>query len=204
VSPIRSNIEDVATPFDGELCDCTEEGSDGFDDLTLKFNKQEIIEALENNNDILKGGDTLILTLTGEFLDGTPFELEDCIIITPVGGGRKAPAAGSDHGTPIRVELYQNIPNPFTKLTAVSYKLPSMDPASSIPHHVSLKIYDLSGRVVRTLVDEEQGTGYYTILWDGRDNRGERVVPGIYFTRMVAVDGQVEVFTSIKKIILLK
>jgi hypothetical protein len=197
VSPIRSNIEDVATPFDGELCDCTEEGSDGFDDLTLKFNKQEIIEALRNDNDAFNRGDTLILTLTGELLDGTPFELEDCIIITPVGGGKKAPAAGTEPTAPIRFELFQNIPNPFTQLTAISYQLQA-------PSFTTLKVYDLSGRVVRTLVDEEQEAGYYTILWDGRDNRGERVVPGLYFTRMVSRIGQINDFSRTRKIVILR
>ena len=80
VSPLRSNLEDVATPFDGELCECHELGSDGSEDLTLKFDTQAIVDALGPVND----GDEVVLTLTGELLDGTPIEGEDCAVV--IGG----------------------------------------------------------------------------------------------------------------------
>jgi hypothetical protein len=77
VRPIRSDYEDVATPFDGELCDCHELGADGFEDLTLKFEKQEIVSAIEPVSD----REELVLTLTGELFDGTPIEGQDCVVI---------------------------------------------------------------------------------------------------------------------------
>ena len=75
VAPIRSSLEDVATPVDGDECECTTEAGDGIDDLTLKFKTQEIISALGE----VVNGETLVLTLTGELLDGTPIEGADCI-----------------------------------------------------------------------------------------------------------------------------
>ena len=65
-------------------------------------------------------------------------------------------------------------PNPFTTFTTICYSI-------STRGGVSMKIYDLSGRVVKTLVNGEQEQGYYTIRWDGTDNRGERLSSGIYF-----------------------
>lgn len=77
VPPIRFDIEDVATPFDGEPCDCHEDGSDGYLDLTLKFDTQEIVDALGS----VANGEERELYLTGELLDGTPLVGSDCIRI---------------------------------------------------------------------------------------------------------------------------
>ena len=52
--------------------------------------------------------------------------------------------------------------------------------------HVSLRVYDVSGRLVRTLVDGEKGAGYHTAVWDGRDDAGTEVASGVYFCRMEA------------------
>ena len=80
VAPIRSGYDDVAGPFAGDLCGCTEAGPDGFLDLDLKFSTPEVIDALLP----LTRGDR-VLTLTGTLLDGTEFEGQDCVML--VGGG---------------------------------------------------------------------------------------------------------------------
>ena len=78
VAPIRSNYEDVAAPvIDGEECECTTEGPDGYLDLTLKFETEDIVEALGE----VVNGEVLVLTITGELLDGTSVEGADCIRI---------------------------------------------------------------------------------------------------------------------------
>jgi DNA-binding beta-propeller fold protein YncE len=87
VSPLRSAIEDVAAPFASDIQDpperddCTTDGPDGFTDLTLKFDTQAIVAALGAVND----GDVLVLTLTGELLDGTPIEGQDVVWIKQKG-----------------------------------------------------------------------------------------------------------------------
>ncbi len=83
VDPIRSAIEDVATPVANRQddCDCTTDGPDGFDDLTLKFDTQAIVAALGAVND----GDEVKLTITGNFNDGTPITGLDCVIIKKKG-----------------------------------------------------------------------------------------------------------------------
>jgi probable HAF family extracellular repeat protein len=82
VEPLRNSLEDVAAPAsDVNDCNCTEDGPDGLLDLTLKFDTQEIVEAIGDVND----GDVVILELTGVLYDPVPYETPiegaDCIII---------------------------------------------------------------------------------------------------------------------------
>jgi len=86
IAPIRSNLEDVATPFEPFVCkvdpyDCSELGPDGFTDLTLKFKTQEIVSALGEVDD----GDVLVLELTGECNDGGSIIGEDIVVIIKQG-----------------------------------------------------------------------------------------------------------------------
>lgn len=86
VAPIRSAFEDVATPFESlngeaDASNCTDEGSDGFMDLTLKFRTQEIVAALGGVQD----GEVLILTLTGILQDGGFIQGEDVVVILKKG-----------------------------------------------------------------------------------------------------------------------
>lgn len=78
VNAIRCGFEDVAAPLlEASDCTCTEDGADGFLDLTLKFKTQDIAAMLGQ----VTHGDELILTLTGKLYDGTPIEGADCVII---------------------------------------------------------------------------------------------------------------------------
>lgn len=88
--------------------------------------------------------------------------------------------------------VFQNYPNPTSSATRIKYSLPQKG-------KVTLKIYNEAGQLVRTLVDGEKKLGEYTILWDGRNNRGEKVVSGSYFYQIEA--GK---YRSSKKMILMK
>jgi len=89
VSPLRSNLEDVATPFSPftgkEGCsDCTDEGLDGFLDLTLKFDAQKVVAALGDITD----GECLVLSLNGNLMEGaggTAIVGEDVVVILQKG-----------------------------------------------------------------------------------------------------------------------
>jgi flagellar hook assembly protein FlgD len=65
--------------------------------------------------------------------------------------------------------------------------------------YASLRIYDVSGRLVRTLVDGSLGKGVHELLWDGRDDNGDILASGVYFYRFVLDD-----FEKTKKMILLR
>jgi len=95
---------------------------------------------------------------------------------------------------PTIFSLAQNYPNPFNATTAISYQLSGVS-----PHHTTLKVYNIAGQKVRTLVDEEQAPGYYSVSWDGRDGLGTEVSSGIYFYRLQAGS-----YAEIRKMVLLK
>jgi hypothetical protein len=99
VAPILSGLEDVATPFAGDLCGCNEVGPDGFLDLTLKFRAQDFIDAIAP----LQHGER-VLTLTGTLLDGTEIEGQDCIIVVGGGGSGGRPEAVQRRSTSRGVE----------------------------------------------------------------------------------------------------
>ena len=79
----HSVFADVATPFSGELCDCHELDGDGILDLSMKFKSNEVVSALDLNS--LPNGALVDLTLSGILLDGTPFAVNDCIRLVPLG-----------------------------------------------------------------------------------------------------------------------
>ena len=89
--------------------------------------------------------------------------------------------------------LYQNSPNPFNPTTTIRFDV------ARGGGMVTLQIFDVSGRLVRTLVDATEGEGQKSVEWDGRDDRGEKAATGIYFYRLTAPG-----FTQTRKMVLLK
>lgn len=75
---------------------------------------------------------------------------------------------------PGRLNLNQNLPNPFTEKTVISYHVAAQG-------KLTLKIYDITGKKIITLVNEEKTTGTHTVQWDGTDSQGKRVPSGTYF-----------------------
>jgi hypothetical protein len=88
--------------------------------------------------------------------------------------------------------LFQNTPNPFNPTTTIKYSVPA-------PGMVDLRVYDVNGRLVRILVDEQKPAGDHTAIWDGRDDTDGVAASGVYFCRLEA--GGVR---QAKKLVLLK
>lgn len=86
-------------------------------------------------------------------------------------------AGQSFSGNPDLIYLEGNYPNPFNSTTIIRYSL-------SVNRLITLKIYDILGRRVRTLVEERQPAGRYTVSWNGRDDAGQPLGSGIYFYRL--------------------
>jgi hypothetical protein len=96
-------------------------------------------------------------------------------------------------GTATAYSLSKNYPNPFNPTTTIEFSVPKEE-------NVTINVYDVHGRFVRSLVNGEGYTqGHYSVRWDGTNSKGESVASGIYFTRMKA--GQ---FTTVQKMILEK
>jgi hypothetical protein len=93
---------------------------------------------------------------------------------------------------PEQFDLSQNYPNPFNPSTKIDYQL-----TKDIP--VTIKVYNILGQEVKTLVNQLQKAGYYTIEWNGTNNSGSTVSSGVYFLRL-----RTQGFVSTKKMMMLR
>ncbi len=105
---------------------------------------------------------------------------------------------------PSSVRLFQNYPNPFNATTLIPFTVaPRPVDGSQLTVHslipTTLKIYNILGQEIKTIVDEEKLPGTYEVYWDGTDNSGVQVASGIYFYRLRA--GQ---HSEVKKMLLVK
>jgi flagellar hook assembly protein FlgD len=88
--------------------------------------------------------------------------------------------------------LSQNYPNPFNPSTTISFSVP-------VEGNVVLNIYDITGRLVTTLVDTNMNSGYHSVNWDGVDMVGEGVSAGLYIYSL-----QAEGVALTRKMVLMK
>jgi hypothetical protein len=93
---------------------------------------------------------------------------------------------------PTQYALEQNYPNPFNPTTLINYSLPKNS-------FVVLKIYDMLGREIKTLVNNQMSAGKYSVDWKGEDNNGNKVTSGIYIYRISAGN-----FSAARKMVALK
>ncbi len=98
-----------------------------------------------------------------------------------------------EYSVPKITELQNNFPNPFNPETTIFFS------TSENTENVQIKIYNLTGQKVRTLLDENLLAGWHSVIWDGKDDEGKLVGSGIYFSRMTAGS-----FVQTKKMMLLK
>ena len=93
---------------------------------------------------------------------------------------------------PVEFSLSQNYPNPFNPVTTIQFGVPEES-------KVTLMIYDLLGREVRTLINNNLKPGYHKVVWNGTDHFGNQVATGMYFTVMQSGE-----FRDVRKMVLLK
>ncbi|HOX25878.1 MAG TPA: FlgD immunoglobulin-like domain containing protein [Candidatus Krumholzibacteria bacterium] len=104
--------------------------------------------------------------------DPAPFRLHIANSLTPV----------VEDGLPRATRLAGAWPNPFNPQTTIAFELARAD-------HARVAVFDLQGRVVRTLVDEDLPAGRHTAVWQGCDDGGRAVASGVYFVRLQAESG---------------
>ncbi len=174
VVPLRYTYEDVAAPYIAEPgadpCACGTEGPDSYMDLVMHFDRQEIYTEMGTVTD----GEMLELTLTLETYSGRVLEASDCVWIKH------------------KVKEPTPPPKIFTRTFDGSGTeiLLSLGEATD----VSLDVYNVQGRKVRTLVNGALPGGTHTIRWNGRDDAGNTVADGMYFSHVRA--GTVEKTTK--------
>ena len=93
---------------------------------------------------------------------------------------------------PEKFTLHQNYPNPFNPVTTLRYELPEQT-------HVNITIYDMLGRKVKTILNEQQSPGYKQLIWDASNDNGKPVSASIYLYQIQAGE-----YISTKKMVLLK
>ncbi|MBD3340005.1 MAG: T9SS type A sorting domain-containing protein [Candidatus Lokiarchaeota archaeon] len=99
---------------------------------------------------------------------------------------------------PQKFKLCQNYPNPFNPETTINYQLPSSC-------DVTIDVYNLRGQLVKTIIDQNQSSGYYSTAWNGKDNDGRDVPSGLYLYRINAkVNSTGEDFVKIRKMLYIK
>lgn len=146
-------------------------------------------------------GATYTIDLTG--WPGGPFDVDVIVSYTDSCGNvvtdtipkTLAPDAATavpDESPSFACRLNQNVPNPFNPTTTITYEVPGLQ-------HVSLRVYNVAGRLVRNLVDEVKSEGRYAVDWNGKDAHGHALSSGVYFYRLEAGS-----FVQTKRMVLLK
>jgi len=99
---------------------------------------------------------------------------------------------GDETGAAYAYKLGQNYPNPFNPTTTIKFSMKAKG-------HVSIKIYNVAGQLVKNLVDGVYEKGPHSVAWDGTNNLGAKVASGVYFYKMETKD-----FSQTKKMVLLR
>jgi hypothetical protein len=113
-------------------------------------------------------------------------EFERIVVFTNVGV----------ENVPTRFSFSFDAPNPFRKSVTFEYQIPSACKGNA---PVTLRIYDATGRIVRTLVDTEKKPGNHSVRWDGRTDSDKKTASGVYFCKFEASD-----FAVTKKLVMVK
>ncbi|UCG43883.1 MAG: right-handed parallel beta-helix repeat-containing protein [candidate division WOR-3 bacterium] len=106
----------------------------------------------------------IAIDIDGELRDSTPCIGADEVVGTSI----------EQSGKPLVVDLFKAAPNPASGPVRIRWQVPTLS-------RVSLKVYNIMGQCVSTLVDRVVEPGVYVTVWHGRDNHGRRLAPGIYF-----------------------
>jgi predicted outer membrane repeat protein len=136
----------------------------------------------------ISGQDTIVMSISdGEF---TVYD-SLIVIVSPVTGIEYLMSQ-----IPKEYSLKQNYPNPFNPTTTIIYGLPKLS-------HVDIRIYDLLGREVTTLVNDKQEAKHYKVIWDAKDRSGNDIPSGMYLYRIVAKSGD-RTFVKTRKLLLMR
>jgi hypothetical protein len=142
-----------------------DEDNDGIPDRMVKFDRADVIE-------LLPPGEHVEAAVSGELNDETPFTGADSVRVICTHGLREATAGTSQPA--LRVSLGRD-----GSSAIISY-------SAGVGGPVRLRVYDIRGRLIRTLVDGEAPRNNCDVVWNGRADGGHRVGAGVYFVRLEA------------------
>ena len=170
----------------GELIDC-DSSTDCVDLTEIDFGLCAMVLGIGwvNDNCVYVSGCDWVadsVDYTDAFFNSMDDCIETCVLVSN----------DESNQLPTAFNLYNNYPNPFNPTTQIRYNL-------SEDAMVSITIYDIMGRSIRSLVNSKQTAGYRSIRWDGKNNLGEPVSAGMYIYTIQAGE-----FRQTKKMVLLK
>ncbi|NOY05030.1 MAG: T9SS type A sorting domain-containing protein [Chlorobi bacterium] len=141
--------------------------------------------------------DVVSLENTSDVIIGSAKIADMTVTTIHLNKGYNPPPVVESKPVPTDFALEQNYPNPFNPSTSIGYLLP-------VESHVTIKVYDLLGREVATLLNLTQPSGRYLTEWSAIDDFGNEVSSGIYIYRIEAqpVDGSTAPFVASQKMVL--
>ena len=165
------------------------------DNLAVRFSSLPQWANVTPTSGTLAGGESVDLTVT---LDATGLalgvhtgqvrilsnDLSNPVITVPLTMTVQDYTSGVDDKLPSLLSLSQNVPNPFNPSTKISFALPARG-------LVDLRVFDVRGALVRTLVAGELEPGFHDYAWEGRSDDGVQVPSGVYFYRLRTATGDI-------------
>ena len=112
----------------------------------------------------------------------------------PQGLSKQIAAEYSVTRVPLEFKMLQSYPNPFRQTASIRFQIPGSDKVKT-----SIEIMSIDGKVIRTLVNDDRVSGYYTVTWDGKGNNQNTMPSGTYLYRISAGS-----FNDIKRMVLLR
>lgn len=172
---------------------------------TSSYNWQWFEQTVSGPDPATVAGDTLILRIAfngwahvyaSDFIENDPFSPQYYAYIDIGSIVNGVEQIADDPAIPKTFGLEQNFPNPFNPETTIKYQLPKTS-------EITIKIFNIAGQLVETLVEQQQPAGYYSINWNGKDERGQDVASGLYFYQFRA-KGSKENFIQMRKMLLVR
>jgi len=121
-----------------------------------------------------------------------PATCQQALDPTDTGDSNGEDSGGNDDKLPRAFALNHAYPNPFNPMTTIRFAVPRAE-------KIHLHVFDVTGRLVRTLVEKKLEAGYQSVVWNGLDYKGRRASSGIYFVHMTAED-----YAATQKIVMTK
>ncbi|MEW5701811.1 MAG: FG-GAP-like repeat-containing protein [Candidatus Zixiibacteriota bacterium] len=174
VSPQRVDVQDITAPpwIKETPCDCAVRSPDGYPDLVLTFDLSALDKTIHGPS-VLSPSE--VVNLTALLKTGEPIIGQDCLHF----GLRPIRLAGVEDSLESATILLGNSPNPLNSSTTIAFSLP-MSGATQI------QVFDVLGRKIATLMDDDLDAGRHQVTWDGTDGERRPVASGIYLYRLTA------------------
>ena len=158
-------------------------GHDGGRGLSFRFDRSAVELLLSEGNHVP-------VVIAGEIADKAWFlGVDEIKVIDGPSASSPVGTARQDVGVPSAFALYQSVPNPTNGSVAVAFDIPRSC-------HVTLRLFDASGRLVRTLADRQMDPGRHVVSWDVEDGLGPQIPPGVYIYDIAAGE-----FKAAKKLV---